>query len=154
MSNFSTKLKQFFGFEPAPILSTPVTTPLISTPPEIKSTFNATIIHNKKTSPSSSSMIRIEQPRIYEDSLAIATHLRNQTPVIVDVQFLDSQAGKRLIDFICGTSYAINGNMLKISEFIFLFTPNSIAISESSEKTELQKGIEENEQAQLKDLTA
>ena len=66
--------------------------------------------------------IRIEEPRIYEDSLNIATFLRELKPVIVNLKHLESDAGKRLIDFICGTAYAINGHMLKIGEQIFLFT--------------------------------
>ena len=85
---------------------------------------------NQKFMPSE---IKIEEPRIYEDSLNIATHLRDKKPVIINLKYLDAPTGKRLIDFICGTAYAINGHMLKIGENIFLFTPADVLIADSNE---------------------
>ncbi len=81
------------------------------------------------------SEIKIEEPRVYEDSLTIATRLRDNRPVIVNLKHMDTEAGKRLIDFVCGTAYAINGHMLKIGENIFLFTPASILIVDAETKS-------------------
>lgn len=83
---------------------------------------------------SSFAEIMVEEPRIYEDSLNIATNLREGKPVIVNLKYLDSESGKRLVDFVCGTAYALSGHMLKIGETIFLFTPSTIQIAESSDK--------------------
>lgn len=83
---------------------------------------------------SNSSVIIVEEPRIYEDSLNIAMSLRENKPVLVNLKYLDSDAGKRLIDFVCGTAYAINGHMLKVAENIFLFTPAPVRIENKSEK--------------------
>ena len=153
MSTFTDKLKVFFGFETTPQLpkATTVTAPKT---PSIKTGFKATLVQAKNPQALSLSQIRIEEPRIYEDSLNIATYLRQQIPVIVNLKYLEAQAGKRLIDFVCGTSYAINGHMLKIGENIFLFTPNHIVISDASEKTTLERGVEESQQAELKSMTA
>lgn len=85
-----------------------------------------------------SSVIQVEAPRIYEDSLHIAARLREGTPVIVNLKLLDSDTGKRLIDFVCGTTYAINGHMMKVGENIFLFTSENIQIANES-----AQGIEE-----------
>ncbi|MEE8638105.1 MAG: cell division protein SepF [Candidatus Margulisiibacteriota bacterium] len=77
------------------------------------------------------------EPKVYEDSLNISTHLRSGSPVVINLKHLDPTEGTRLIDFVCGTAYAIDGHMMKIGETIFLFTPNSIAITSAEEKTSL-----------------
>lgn len=79
--------------------------------------------------------VRVIEPRVYEDSISISTFLREQKPVIVNLKYIDNSNGKRLIDFVCGTAYAINGHMLKIGENIFLFTPENINITEGDEET-------------------
>ena len=58
---------------------------------------------------------------------------------------MDGTAGKRLIDFVCGTAYAINGHMMKIGENIFLFTPANVLIVDSGEKTMFEQGVEQEE---------
>ena len=91
--------------------------------------FKSTVINTKNTRQFSVSEITIEEPTVYEDATQISTHLRENKPVIVNLKNLDSETSKRLIDFICGTAYAINGHMMKIGESIFLFTPANVAIS-------------------------
>ena len=66
--------------------------------------------------------ITIEAPTNYEDATQIATHLLENKPVIVNLKNLENDISKRLIDFVCGTAYAINGHMMKIGDTIFLFT--------------------------------
>lgn len=86
--------------------------------------------------------IIIHEPRIYEDSLNIAAFLRQGKPVLLNLKYLDADSGKRLIDFVCGTTYAINGHMLKVGESIFLFTPDTVAISEAEEKASAERGLD------------
>jgi len=82
------------------------------------------------------------EPKIYEDSLNISTNLRAGSPVIVNLKHLDPAEGTRLIDFVCGTAYAIDGHMMKIGESIFLFTPSSIAITSAEERSSLGEEME------------
>lgn len=84
----------------------------------------------------------IHEPRIYEDSLNIAAYLRQGKPVLLNLKYLDADSGKRLIDFVCGTTFAINGHMLKVGESIFLFTPQNILISEAEEKAGAERGLD------------
>ena len=89
-----------------------------------------------------SSEIMVYEPKIYEDSLNIATNLRSGSPVIVNLKHLDPAEGTRLIDFVCGTAYAIDGHMMKIGETIFLFAPSNIAITSAEERSSLGEEIE------------
>ena len=132
MGSMLNDLKQFFGFsEPEDIHDTPHTQP--------KKPFKGSLINSSSTRPFASSEIKVLEPRIYEDSLNIASYLRENKPVIVNLKFLDSDSSKRLIDFVCGTAYAINGHMMKLGENIFLFTPANILISNSDEQTSYQE---------------
>ena len=70
----------------------------------------------------------IIDPRGYEDSAEIAGYIKQGKPVVVNLKYLDAQEGKRLLDFVCGTVYAFEGNMQKLGGSIFLFAPSSVSI--------------------------
>lgn len=131
-------IKVFFGFQDEDQSQKP--TPKVTAAPHKESGSSKPVIRNfkgaivKGNGGFPSSEIKIEEPTIYEDSLNIATYLREQKPVIVNIKKLDSTTGKRLIDFVCGTAYAINGHMMKIADQIFLFTPETVMISDSEER--------------------
>ena len=147
MSVLMQNLKVFFGFQDETdsrsleIQRDPKST--ANRPPVIRG-FKGAIMNKTKTPVSE---IKIEEPRIYEDSLNIATHLRENRPVIVNLKHLDSSSSKRLIDFICGTAYAINGHMMKIGENIFLFTPEEVLIIDPEEKASFDRSSMQNHQA-------
>ena len=88
------------------------------------------------------SEVMFYEPKVYEDSLNISTNLRGGSPVIVNLKHLDPAEGTRLIDFVCGTAYAIDGHMMKIGESIFLFTPSSIAITSADDRASLGEEME------------
>ena len=85
--------------------------------------------------------IVIYEPKVYEDSLNISTHLRCGSPVVINLKHLDPAEGTRLIDFVCGTAYAIDGHMVKIGESIFLFAPKSIALTSADDRSSLNDDI-------------
>jgi FtsZ-interacting cell division protein YlmF len=85
--------------------------------------------------------VMVYEPKIYEDSLNISTNLRAGSPVIVNLKHLDPAEGTRLIDFVCGTAYAIDGHMMKIGETIFLFAPSHIAIVSAEERATLSEEV-------------
>ena len=86
--------------------------------------------------------IVVYEPKVYEDSLSIGTELRRGNPVVINLMHLDQQEGTRLIDFVCGTAYAIDGHMLKIGESIFLFSPAKILISNMEERINIANSLE------------
>lgn len=88
------------------------------------------------------SEVVVYEPRIYEDSLSISGSLRKGKPIIINLKFLEPSEGTRLIDFICGAAYAIDGHMMKIGESIFLFTPSGVQITDaSSDKTSINEEL-------------
>jgi len=87
----------------------------------------------------------VHEPKVYEDSLNISANLRGGNPVIINLKHLEPTEGTRLIDFVCGTAYAIDGHMMKIGDSIFLFAPNQINIINAEEKSSLTEEISQFE---------
>ena len=73
----------------------------------------------------------------FEDAKRITTFLRMRKGIILNLKNVIREEAKRIIDFVCGTTYALNGNMQKIADDIFLFTPYNINIVEEKKKEEL-----------------
>ena len=145
MSSLMQGIKEFFGFIDDPNdanAQAPVTNLAQA---QQKKSFKGSLVHSSNARPFASSEIQVLEPRVYEDSLNIASYLRDNKPVIINLKYLDTDAGKRLIDFVCGTAYAINGHMKKVGEHIFLFTPSNVLIVNEEEKSTFQQGVENNE---------
>jgi cell division inhibitor SepF len=107
----------------------------------------ATILKNKKSSKEEGGYeIVFYEPKVYEDSLNISTHLRSGSPVIISLKHLDPAEGTRLIDFVCGTAYAIDGHMIKVGESIFLFAPAQITINSSEDRSSLGEELAYSEE--------
>ena len=48
-----------------------------------------------------------------------------------------------MIDFLCGTAYAMNGNMKKISDHMFLFSSRNILIEMANDISDIEKATQE-----------
>jgi len=84
----------------------------------------------------------ITEPKNYEDSVILSSYLKEGKPIIVNLKYLDADAGKRLVDFVCGTVYAFEGHMQKLGGHIFLFTPKNIGIiSKQNEEADYNRGL-------------
>ena len=76
----------------------------------------------------SQSRIVILKPKCFSNSTAVADELKKRRPVVIDVGALDPDEARRVVDFIAGTVYGVNGNMQKVSGGIFLATPSQVDI--------------------------
>ena len=74
-----------------------------------------------------SKMILVE-PRAYSESQQIADYLKNRNSVVVNLKRVTSDQAKRIIDFLTGTIYAINGSLQKLGNGIYLCTPNNVSV--------------------------
>ena len=71
----------------------------------------------------------VVKPSNVEDSREITETLLNGRTVILNLEGLDLEIAQRIIDFTSGATYAISGNLQKISNYIFLVTPTNVDIS-------------------------
>ena len=76
----------------------------------------------------SAKMVLIE-PRVYAEAQEIADHLKNRRAVVVNLQRIEHDQAKRIVDFLSGTVYALGGDIQKIGTSIFLCTPDNVEVS-------------------------
>jgi cell division inhibitor SepF len=84
---------------------------------------NIVSIHSQKNV-----KVILNEPRSYEETQEIADHLRSRRPVVVNLQRVRPDQAIRIVDFLSGTVYALNGSISKIGPNIFLCTPDSVEI--------------------------
>ncbi|CAM3264302.1 DUF552 domain-containing protein [Brevibacillus invocatus] len=68
------------------------------------------------------------EPRHYSDAQDIADNLRHRRPVVVNLHRVEKDQAKRIIDFLSGTVYALNGDIQKVGDTIFVCTPDHVDI--------------------------
>ena len=94
----------------------------------------------------SGKMILLE-PRAYSESQQIADHLKKKNTVVVNMKRVTPDQAKRIVDFLSGTVYALEGDLQKIGAGIFLCTPKNVdvegAITDDDDKAKTKKGNEE-----------
>lgn len=88
-------------------------------------------------------MILLE-PRAYSEAQQIADHLKKRNTVVVNLKRVTPEQAKRIVDFLSGTIYAINGKIQKIGGGIFLCAPNNISVQGEITGETDGKGIHDN----------
>ena len=78
---------------------------------------------------SASQEVCIFKPSSIEDAREITETLLQGKAVVVNFEGLHVELSQRIIDFISGSCYALDGNLQKISNYIFIATPDSVDIS-------------------------
>lgn len=76
-----------------------------------------------------SSKVVLFEPRVYAEAQEIADHLKNRRAVVVNLQRIQHDQAKRIVDFLSGTVYAIGGDIQRIGSNIFLCTPDNVDVS-------------------------
>jgi cell division inhibitor SepF len=76
-----------------------------------------------------SSKVILFEPRAYAEAQEIADHLKNRRAVVVNLQRIQHDQAKRIVDFLSGTVYAIGGDIQRIGTNIFLCTPENVDVS-------------------------
>ncbi len=71
----------------------------------------------------------IMKPTSFEDSQDICDMLLTGRAAVVNLEGFDPDEAQRVMDFISGCVYAINGKLHQISRYIFIFSPDTIDIS-------------------------
>ena len=75
--------------------------------------------------------VMVVEPFSFDDAQHIADYLKSRKPVVVNLESSDPEIAKRMIDFISGTTYALNGQIQKVGNNIFLCAPNNVDVAYS-----------------------
>lgn len=80
------------------------------------------------------------QLQSFEDAKDIADHLKSKKPVVINLEKLEKDVSRRVVDFLSGAVYGVDGNIQKVANGIFLIAPYNVGIM-GDFKDELKKGF-------------
>ncbi len=92
-------------------------------------------------SPPSSGRVHVVAPSRFGDAKEIADRLKDNRPVIVNLQMADRDLQRRMIDFCSGVTYALSGEMEKVADQVFLLAPTNVKVSEEERQRLVERGF-------------
>ncbi|AMA72586.1 MULTISPECIES: cell division protein SepF [Aneurinibacillus] len=72
--------------------------------------------------------VMLVEPKSYEEVQEIADHLCSRRAVVINLQRVPGEQAKRIIDFLSGTVYAINGSIQRVGHKTFLCLPEHMEV--------------------------
>lgn len=73
--------------------------------------------------------LKVVKPEKFEDASGIADHLLEKRTVVLNLEETNPEIARRLIDFLSGVAYSIDGNLKKVADHTFVITPNNVVLS-------------------------
>lgn len=83
----------------------------------------------------------ITQPESFDESGVIGDYLKGQKSVIINLENVNKEDARRIVDFMSGATFMVDGTIQKVSSLIYLFTPRNV---------EIQNDVEQNQYKQQK----
>lgn len=72
--------------------------------------------------------IMLFEPSIFSDVKAIASRLLSGEAAVINFQKMDDQQAHRVVDFLSGVIFAIDGEISRVGDKIFLCTPREFTV--------------------------
>lgn len=85
------------------------------------------------------------EPRAFSEAQQIADYLKNKNQVVVNFKRVTSDVSKRIMDFLNGIIYAIDGTMQKLGPGIVLCAPKGFEIEGSITEDDNKKTTKKDE---------
>ena len=96
-------------------------------------------MQNKNVNPNTNQfkMVVIE-PKSFDECPKLVDNLKAKKPVIINLEKVETDTARKIFDFLSGATYALNGNVQKVANNIFIFAPENVDVAASVD----QKGID------------
>lgn len=95
-------------------------------------------IQKTMSSNTASLKLIVIEPKNFDECSKLVDNLKSRKPVIINLEKIDTDVARKIFDFLSGATYALNGNVQKIANNIFVFAPENVGISSTID----HKGIE------------
>jgi len=70
----------------------------------------------------------VMQPESFNDAKDVCDHLKSKKPVVVNLGSVQKEVAQRIVDFLSGSVYALDGSIQKVSNDIFIVAPHNVDI--------------------------
>ena len=83
----------------------------------------------------------ISQPTTFEQSEEICQYLKERKSCIVNLEYVNKDVARRIVDFISGGVYALDAHIQKVSNSIFLIAPTNYEIANETGREEMKNKL-------------
>ncbi len=82
------------------------------------------------------------EPKSFDECTKLVDNLRSRKPVIINLERVETDLAKKMFDFMSGATYALSGNVQRVTANIFIFAPANVDIAAkmNNRDTEAQPG--------------
>ena len=80
------------------------------------------------------------EPKSFDECPKLVDSLKGRRPVIINLEKIETETAKKIFDFLSGATYALNGNVQKVANNIFIFAPESVDIAANQEDRGFEYG--------------
>lgn len=85
--------------------------------------------------------VHMVEPKSFNDAEQFGRKYKSNIPIILNLQMTDSDVRRRLVDFACGLTYAMDGGIQRVAENVYLLSPHNVEVSAEDKKWMLDKGF-------------
>ncbi|MEI8215696.1 MAG: cell division protein SepF [Eubacteriales bacterium] len=86
--------------------------------------------------------LMVIEPRSFDECPKLVDNLKNKKPIIINLERIDSEVARKIFDFLSGATYALDGNVQRVANNIFIFAPDNVDVTAN---IDTNKGFEVNE---------
>lgn len=108
-----------YGFTPVAPAPTTTATPSVG--------FSGQILGGSSNAANKQEVV-LFRPGTFNDTSKAADDLRNRKAVVVNMENVDKAMARRVVDFLSGCVYALDGDVKKIAQSAYLFCPHNMDI--------------------------
>lgn len=143
MSNFMNKMLNLVGFETEEEYEEDFVDEVVDYEPPVIDRFNERRSSRVVKMHNSSAQMRVVvmQPESFDEARDITNHLKSRKPIVVNLESVDKAVARRVIDFLSGAVYALDGDIQKISNGIFIIAPNNVDIMSDEIRNEAKNSF-------------
>jgi len=87
----------------------------------------------------SSLELKVVKPERFDNVPQIANHLLNRRTVVLNLEETNKETARRLLDFLSGVAYSINGNLKRVANNTYVITPCNVDVSDGPLREKRQK---------------
>ena len=84
--------------------------------------------------------IVVIDPKSFDECPKLVDSLKSRKPVIINLENIENDTARKIFDFLSGATYALNGNVQKIAQNIFVFLPENVDVQAGSDSQSLKYG--------------
>lgn len=80
------------------------------------------------------------EPRSFDECPKLVDNLKSKRPVIINLEKIEADTARKIFDFLSGATYALDGNVQRVSNNIFIFAPENVDVTANIDNKNMDFG--------------